>query len=298
MTTMIRIATTTRITARQQRLHVVVGKAASLILSKTMTTTTWLQGPSAICPRQQSLRAGAIRNFTFSFAGPRKLDDIIKRDTLEMKSTLEIEDIWLTYHENKVRVWYRVALVVFVGSSCCVEWPGFCIISPCSVPLKKNLMQEGVTGLILPGDQGPKVLERATECPFIVQPVFREGGFFNMIAQFQKPCYFLMAYLQDYNMDPTAASPLLTFSVFDDFVKTKNVSLVRVDILNSNIQESEANKVVKSVLHNYIHEFDSVKTFNKRPKDFDFDDYVSRMSARWKEDDATVIDPSDEPGKS
>jgi hypothetical protein len=153
--------------------------------------------------------------------------------------------------------------------------------------------------LILEGDQGPKVLERATDCPFIVQPVFRDDGFFNMISQFQKPCYFLMAYLEDYNMDPTAASPLLTFSVFDDFVQTKHVSLVRVDILNSNILDAEANKVVQSVLHNYIHEFDSVKTFNKRPKDFDFDDFVSRMSARWKEDDATVIDPSAaEPGKN
>ena len=44
------------------------------------------------------------RNFAFSFAGPRKLDEIIKRDLIEEKTKAEVSDIWMTYHENKERV--------------------------------------------------------------------------------------------------------------------------------------------------------------------------------------------------
>ncbi|KAL7473244.1 hypothetical protein ACHAXS_013676 [Conticribra weissflogii] len=40
----------------------------------------------------------------FSFAGPRKLDDIIKLDLVKDKSTAEISDMWMTYHEGKEKV--------------------------------------------------------------------------------------------------------------------------------------------------------------------------------------------------
>lgn len=40
----------------------------------------------------------------FSFAGPRKLDDIIKLDMVKDKSTAEISDMWMTYHEGKEKV--------------------------------------------------------------------------------------------------------------------------------------------------------------------------------------------------
>ena len=42
------------------------------------------------------------RTLSFSFAGPRKLDDVIKKDLIEEKSGAEVADIWYTYHETKV----------------------------------------------------------------------------------------------------------------------------------------------------------------------------------------------------
>lgn len=46
-----------------------------------------------------------IRRFSgFSFAGPRKLDEIMKIDLIEGKSKTEISNLWMTYHENKERV--------------------------------------------------------------------------------------------------------------------------------------------------------------------------------------------------
>ena len=99
-----------------------------------------------------------------------------------------------------------------------------------------------------------------------------------------------MAYLEDYKMDPNSASPLITFSVFNDLVASKNLTLVRVDILNKNIDDQEGHKVVQSVLDNYLteDEFSTIKTFNERPKSFDIDDYISRMNDRWKQDPPTV----------
>jgi transcriptional accessory protein Tex/SPT6 len=40
----------------------------------------------------------------FSYAGPRKLDDILKTELLQDKSVTEISDLWMTYHEGKDNV--------------------------------------------------------------------------------------------------------------------------------------------------------------------------------------------------
>jgi ATP11 protein len=111
-----------------------------------------------------------------------------------------------------------------------------------------------------------------------------------MISQFQTPTHFLMAYLEDYKMDPHSATPLLTFSIFDDYADDKDVALVRCDILNRSIQDDEGRKVVQSVLDNYRNQedFGVVKTFNERPNAFDIDDYIARMNDRWKQDPPSV----------
>jgi hypothetical protein len=106
-----------------------------------------------------------------------------------------------------------------------------------------------------------------------------------LVSQFQGPSHFIMAYLEDYKMDPQSATPLLTFSVFDDYASTKEMCLVHGDILNKNIQGDEAYKVVLSLLDHYRKEddFSLVKSFNEKPDAFDIDDYISRMNDRWKQ---------------
>jgi hypothetical protein len=44
------------------------------------------------------------RNFSFTFAGPRTLDEIIKKDLMEDKTGTEVADVWYSYHETKVSV--------------------------------------------------------------------------------------------------------------------------------------------------------------------------------------------------
>ncbi|KAL7580074.1 hypothetical protein ACA910_005059 [Epithemia clementina (nom. ined.)] len=126
-----------------------------------------------------------VRFLSFSFAGPKRLNDVIKAELVQDMTGNEVADLWYSYHETK----------------------------------------DSVFGIVLKGEDGKTVLSRASSSPFFIQPVFREDGFFNLISQFQSPSHFLLAYLEDYKMDPHAASPLLTFSVFDDYAESKDVSL-------------------------------------------------------------------------
>jgi len=56
------------------------------------------------CKRQlqRPVMAGAERLFSFNFAGPKTLEDILKKELIEDKSATEVADLWYTYHENKV----------------------------------------------------------------------------------------------------------------------------------------------------------------------------------------------------
>ena len=60
--------------------------------------------PTSLATRSASLLSsqGARRQLSFSFAGPKALDDIIKKDLLESKTGAEIADIWYSYHETRV----------------------------------------------------------------------------------------------------------------------------------------------------------------------------------------------------
>jgi hypothetical protein len=92
-------------------------------------------------------------------------------------------------------------------------------------------------------------------------------------------------------MDPISATPLITFSLFDDYAEEKNIALVRCDFLNRGIEDQEGRKVVESILESYRRddEFQGVMNFNTKPDSFDFDDLIKRMRKRWATHSADVI---------
>ena len=91
-------------------------------------------------------------------------------------------------------------------------------------------------------------------------------------------------------MDPNSATPLITFSVFLDYAQSKDIALVRLDLLNKGIDQDEGRKVVQSLLDHYRNDDDfvSIENFNHRPSEFDFDDHMSKMNERWKQERGTV----------
>lgn len=79
------------------------------MMNSVVITRSLFRGLSLPCLRPIFVRASAHavsnsrRSFSFSFVGPRKLEDIIKKDLIKDKEGTEIADIWFTYHEETVR---------------------------------------------------------------------------------------------------------------------------------------------------------------------------------------------------
>jgi hypothetical protein len=58
-------------------------------------------------------QSSAPRHFSStSWSGPRSLDDIVKKELLVGKSSEEVADIWLKYHEEKVGIFSVVSFVM------------------------------------------------------------------------------------------------------------------------------------------------------------------------------------------
>ena len=101
-----------------------------------------------------------------------------------------------------------------------------------------------------------------------------------VVSQFQEPSYFLLAFLEDYKMDPAAAQPLITISVFDDLVETKDVVLLRCDIINKGIEDDEGYKICQNLIKDYL-DGDAVQMFNTKPDAFNIDEFVTEKQAQW-----------------
>ena len=50
-----------------------------------------------------ALQLSRKRYLSFSFVGPKTLDDIMKKDKMVGKSASELSDLWFAYHDSKVR---------------------------------------------------------------------------------------------------------------------------------------------------------------------------------------------------
>lgn len=101
-----------------------------------------------------------------------------------------------------------------------------------------------------------------------------------VVSQFQEPSYFLLAFLEDYKMDPAAAQPLITISVFDDLAEKKDVVLLRCDIINKGIEDDEGYKICQNLIKDYLHG-DAVRMFNTKPDAFNIDEFVKEKQAQW-----------------
>ena len=54
--------------------------------------------------RPHVLSSSHTRCFSFSFAGPKELNDILKKELVQDKPRSEVADLWYSYHEGKANV--------------------------------------------------------------------------------------------------------------------------------------------------------------------------------------------------
>jgi ATP synthase mitochondrial F1 complex assembly factor 1 len=112
---------------------------------------------------------------------------------------------------------------------------------------------------------------------FIIQPVFREGGHFMLVSEFQKP-HFLLSYQEDYQTNPGGATPIVTASLFDDF-HGKDLTLVRCDYDAKLI--GDAPQAMQCILNNYLVDYETIETFNHKAESFNIDSFVATAKEKW-----------------
>jgi hypothetical protein len=125
----------------------------------------------------------ARRHLSFSFAGPRHLRDVLRVELLddEKASAADISDLWLRHHEQKAREKElspralsepaartpppSVSLGTIPRAFSSNRRPLFAVLALTLVwfPSFSLVWQENVVGICLKGEEGTKILDRASQ---------------------------------------------------------------------------------------------------------------------------------------
>ncbi|MBA0880439.1 hypothetical protein Goshw_001982, partial [Gossypium schwendimanii] len=114
--------------------------------------------------------------------------------------------------------------------------------------------------------------QRGSDCRYFVIPLWRGSGYTTMFGQVQLP-YMLFTGLEDYKARGTQASPYFTASFYTEFAESKDLVLIRGDIVfTSKLTDEEAKWLLETTQSFYLNDvrYKLVECFNKEPRDFEF----------------------------
>uniref|UniRef100_A0A1D1XIK2 ATP synthase mitochondrial F1 complex assembly factor 1 n=1 Tax=Anthurium amnicola TaxID=1678845 RepID=A0A1D1XIK2_9ARAE len=118
--------------------------------------------------------------------------------------------------------------------------------------------------------------QRSVTCRHFVIPLWRGSGYTNMFIQVQMP-HMLFTSLEDYKARGTQASPYLTVTYYNDFADSKDVVLIRGDVVfTSKLSDSEAKWLIETAQSFYLNDtrYKLVERFNKETREFEFKDVL------------------------
>ncbi|CAH1448523.1 unnamed protein product [Lactuca virosa] len=128
-----------------------------------------------------------------------------------------------------------------------------------------------------------KLLEhRAADCRYFVIPVWKGSGYTTMFMQVQMP-HILFTGLEDYKARGTQASPYFTISHYKEFCETKDLVLIRGDVVfTSKLTDSEAKWLLETAQSFYLNDmrYKLVERFNKN---------TIRKSLDWCIDEDKIV---------
>ncbi|KAG8502532.1 hypothetical protein CXB51_000097 [Gossypium anomalum] len=114
---------------------------------------------------------------------------------------------------------------------------------------------------------------------YFVIPLWRGSGYTTMFGQVQLP-YMLFTGLEDYKAGGTQASPYFTASFYTEFAESKDLVLIRGDIVfTSKLTDEEAKWLLETTQSFYLNDvrYKLVECFNKEPRDFEFKDVLRAL---------------------
>ncbi|MQM13337.1 hypothetical protein Taro_046261 [Colocasia esculenta] len=102
---------------------------------------------------------------------------------------------------------------------------------------------------------------------------------YHLLEQRSMP-HMLITGLEDYKARTTQASPYLTVTFYKDFAESKDVVLIRGDIVfTSKLSDSEAKWLIETVQSFYLNDtrYKLVERFNKETHEFEFRDVLQAL---------------------
>lgn len=180
-----------------------------------------------------------FRRTHFTFPIPRALNEVARVPFLKQESAVRIRELWLEQ--------FKTRQDVVVGTMAHTEFEQF----------KANTLA----------------------CPMFLVPVMKTGesnGYFNLVSQFQDGKHCLLTDLHTFSSNPSAASPMMVMTVYDELVKEKQLALLRGDIINQlDITRVDAARILKYLRVFYTNHFPLVQKFNHSPRDFDYNEFLN-----------------------
>ncbi|KAK3013523.1 hypothetical protein RJ639_010023, partial [Escallonia herrerae] len=121
--------------------------------------------------------------------------------------------------------------------------------------------------------------QRTEDCQYFVIPLWRGSGYTTMFVQVQMP-HMLFTGLEDYKARGTQAAPYFTLSYYTEFAETKDLVLIRGDIVfTSKLSDSEAKWLMETAQSFYVNDarYKLVERFNKKTREFEFKDVLQAL---------------------
>ncbi|XP_059670141.1 uncharacterized protein LOC132315758 [Cornus florida] len=123
------------------------------------------------------------------------------------------------------------------------------------------------------------LVQRAADCRYFVIPLWRGSGYMTMFAQVQMP-HMIFTGLEDYKARGTQAAPYFTVSYYTEFVESKDLVLIRGDVVfTSKLDDTEAKWLVETAQSFYLNDarYKLVERFNKETSEFEFKDVLRSL---------------------
>lgn len=121
--------------------------------------------------------------------------------------------------------------------------------------------------------------QRAAQCRYFVIPLWRGSGYTTMFSQVQMP-HMIFTGLEDYKARGTQAAPYFTVSYYTEFTESKDLVLIRGDIVfSSKLSDSEAKWLLENTQSFYLNDnrYKLVERFNKETHEFEFKDVLQAL---------------------
>lgn len=198
------------------------------------------------------LRASKSRCRFLKVPGRKSLDEICKLHLFEASSPAAVATIWNEHHKQFVQYWGRA-----------ISTSAYEALRP-----------------------------RLAASPYFVIPVFRDKGLFNVVTNFHNDLVGV-APLGEYQKKQDHANIHMTIQFFTELSRSKNLVLVRCEIKDQVFLRQDCVFLTQMLLKYYtmprLYEA-YVETFNKRPNQFDYHNFLRAMKDEAKKDDIRIED--------